>query len=771
MKSKWMSLVLLTLVCQTALADDSLKLLDVRKIWDQAPHNAFTDLTRFDGKWYCVFREGKGHVSPDGSLRVLTSTDGEKWESAALLTSPDSDLRDAKICVTPDGQLMLTGAEAMHDKSKFTHQSLAWFSKDGKTWTPQHDIADQNSWLWRVTWHKGKAYGLGYGTGKTPTEQFATLYESEDGKTYRKLVDHIREEGYPNESSIVFEGDTAYCLLRRDGKPTSGQLGIAQPPYTQWEWKDLAIKIGGPHMLQLPDGRFLTCVRLYDGKVRTSLCWLDPKTAKLTEALALPSGGDTSYAGLVLHEGKVWVSYYSSHEGKTSIYLARVAIADKDTKAVKTIGSQRELFVDEFLIASKKNAELKLHPPKPRDVALVCDAPWEGNISAYYTIFQDGDRFRMYYRGADFDEKTKKPAHPEFTCYAESRDGLTWDKPKLGLFEFGGSKENNIVWAAPDDSTHNFSVFKDLNPACAADARYKALAGERPGLRAYKSPDGIHWSPMSDKPVITKGAFDSQNLAFWHPVHRKYFDFHRHFRNGVREIMTATSDDFLTWSEPVFLEFGGGSPEHLYTNAVQPYFRAPHLFVGFPTRFQPKNQQVEPILMTSRDGLHFYKWAEPLIPITAPQDRGGNRSNYMTWGLLQLPGDDGELSVYGTEAYYAGPGSRLRRFTFRTDGFVSLHAGEEPGEIVTHPLSVAGRELSLNTAPLENGSVRVEIQDAAGKPLPGFTLADCRPVGENSLDARVRWTGGTDIAAVARSPIRLRFVLQNADLYAMQVVP
>ena len=223
---KWipLALSLLASVCQTALADDSLKLLDVRKIWDKAPHNAFTDLTRFDGKWYCVFREGKGHVSPDGSLRVLTSTDGEKWESAALLTSPDSDLRDAKICVTPDGQLMLTGAEAMHDKSKFTHQSLAWFSKDGKSWTPQHDIADQNSWLWRVTWHKGRSYGLGYGTGKTPQEQFATLYESKDGKTYRKLVDHIREEGYPNESSIVFDGDTAYCLLRRDGKPTSGQL-------------------------------------------------------------------------------------------------------------------------------------------------------------------------------------------------------------------------------------------------------------------------------------------------------------------------------------------------------------------------------------------------------------------------------------------------------------------------------------------------------------------------------------------------------------------
>lgn len=767
------------LCCHAATADDSLKLIEAKKIWDKAPHNAFTDLTRHDGKWYCVFREGKGHVSPDGALRVLTSSDGSTWESVALLTSPDSDLRDAKICVTPDGRLMLTGAEAMHDKSKFTHQSLSWFSSDGRTWTPQHDIGDVNSWLWRVTWHKGKAYGLGYGTGKTPPEQFATLYESADGKTFSKLVDHLREEGYPNESSIVFDGDTAYCLLRRDGKPSTGQLGIARPPYKEWEWKDLGIKIGGPHLLQLPDGRFLACVRLYDQKVRTSLCWLDVKQGKLTEALALPSGGDTSYAGLVLHDGLVWVSYYSSHEGKTAIYLAKVALGDASTAGsaaeAKTsavdIGSRRELFVDDFLVASKSNVELKMHPPTAKDVALVCDAPWEGNISAYYTIFQDGDLYRMYYRGAHFDEKTKKATHPEFTCYAESRDGLTWTKPKLGLFEHGGSKENNIVWAAKDDATHNFTVFKDQNPDCAADARYKALAGERPGLRAFKSPDGIHWSLMSDKAVITKGAFDSQNLAFWHPVQRKYLDFHRHFHNKVRGIMTATSDDFLTWTEPKPLEFDGGPEEHLYTNAVMPYFRAPHLFVGFPTRYQPKNEQVEPILMTSRDGLRFHKWPEPLIPITAPKDRDGNRSNYMTWGLLQLPGDDKTMTVYGTEAYYAGPGSRLRRFTFRTDGFVSLTAGEESGEVTTRPLRVTGRELSLNLLPQANGQVQVEIQDAEGQPVPGFTLADCRPITTDAIDHRVRWTGGTDLSTAVQGPVRLRFRIQNADLYAIQFVP
>jgi hypothetical protein len=196
-------------------AEETAKLIEVRKIWDQAPHNAFTDLVRFQDRWFCVFREGKGHVSPDGALRVITSTDGDKWESAALITSPNSDLRDAKITVAPNGQLMLCGAEALHDKSKHTHQSLAWFSKDGRTWSGRHEIGDPDFWLWRTTWHKDTAYGIGYGCGK---DQSVRLYSSRDGKKFETLVERLFDAGYPNETSIVFKGDSAYCLLRRDGK-------------------------------------------------------------------------------------------------------------------------------------------------------------------------------------------------------------------------------------------------------------------------------------------------------------------------------------------------------------------------------------------------------------------------------------------------------------------------------------------------------------------------------------------------------------------------
>ena len=305
-----------------------IRLVEVRKIWDAAPHNAFTDLVRFRGRWWCAFREGTGHVNYHGKLRVIVSDDGKEWRSAALMRAVFADLRDAKLSVTPAGQLMLYGAAAMHPPIQFRHQTVAWFSSDGKEWSEPVKIADPDYWLWRITWHKGKAYGFGYGT--RANNRSIRLYTSANGRKFDLLADNVVTEGYPNETSIVFApDDTAYCLLRRDGPGATGLLGTARPPYRQWQWKDLGAKIGGPHMVRLDDGRLLAVVRLYDKKVRTSVCWIDPETGKLTEALPLPSGGDCSYAGIVLDDsGVIWISYYSSHEGKTSIYLAKIQLED-----------------------------------------------------------------------------------------------------------------------------------------------------------------------------------------------------------------------------------------------------------------------------------------------------------------------------------------------------------------------------------------------------------------------------------------------------------
>jgi hypothetical protein len=177
------------------------------------------------------------------------------------------------------------------------------------------------------------------------------------------------------------------------------------------------------------------------------------------------------------------------------------------------IGTRRELFVDEFLIDRIDGARLQLHHPVPREVAVVHDTDWEGNTSGYHTVFQDGHLYRMYYRGSHAGRNPQRIDHPQFACYAESQDGIHWVKPELGLFEFNGSKANNIVWAG--NGTHNFAPFKDSNPDCPPETRYKAVGGIPGGLATFASADGIHWRQTCEKPVITEGAFDSQNRPRW----------------------------------------------------------------------------------------------------------------------------------------------------------------------------------------------------------------------------------------------------------------
>ena len=294
------------------------------RIWDEAPHNAFTDLIRFHGEWLCVFREGQAHVSPDGALRVIASGDGKSWRSKARLTHPKADLRDAKISLGPDGRLFLTGAAAWHPPNPARHLTLAWRSMNGTDWGEPFSIGETNQWLWRVTTHRKEMWGVGYAT---EGDKITRLYRSRNGKDFQTWIPAFFKEGYPNETALRFlPDDTMVCLLRRDQPPHTGQLGRSRPPYKEWEWKDLKQRIGGPNFLILPDQRAYAVVRLYDDKVRTSLCRLDVENGTLKEALVLPSGGDTSYAGMVWHEERLWISYYSSHEGKTAIYLAVVRL-------------------------------------------------------------------------------------------------------------------------------------------------------------------------------------------------------------------------------------------------------------------------------------------------------------------------------------------------------------------------------------------------------------------------------------------------------------
>lgn len=435
------------------------------------------------------------------------------------------------------------------------------------------------------------------------------------------------------------------------------------------------------------------------------------------------------------------------------------------------IGSRRELLVDGFLIDRLSgDAVQKVQQPEPREVALVTDRPWEGNTCAYYTIFQDGELFRMYYRGSHWDTAAKRATHREVTCYAESRDGIHWTRPNLGLFEFEGSKENNIVWDGI--GTHCFTPFRDENPDAPPEARYKAISsgvpGGKKGLYVFQSADAIHWSLLHDEPVITEGAFDSQNLAFWDPHAGLYRCYHRDFRK-VRDIKTETSADFLNWTQPRFLDYGETPLEHLYTNAIRNAPGAPHLLIGFPTRFLPdQGQRVEPTFLSSRDGITFHRWLEPVVPESAPEERSGNRSNYMAWGVLTLPSEPGRYSVYATEAYYEGPDSRIRRFSYRADGYVAIESGKTGGELLTKPLQFDGARLRLNAIARDGGHLNVQIEDEQGRPVPGYTFADAVPFVGDSLSESVAWKSGGDVSGLSGKSVRLRIAMKDAKLFAFQ---
>jgi len=427
------------------------------------------------------------------------------------------------------------------------------------------------------------------------------------------------------------------------------------------------------------------------------------------------------------------------------------------------LNNRLEFFIDDYLIAEMRGDVCQqLQRPDPKEVVFVADQPWEGNTSGYYTLFQDGQLYRMIYRGWQHDQD-QNAVHPEATCYAESKDGIHWTRPEVGLFEWDGSKENNIVWLGK--GSHNFTAFLDGNPAAPPEARYKALGGGSTGLLAFQSPDCIHWEPIQEDPVITNGTFDSQNLAFWDSERGHYRAYWRYFTkgnfDGFRAIRTATSQDFIHWDCEADLTYTEGTPaEHLYTNAVQEYFRAPHLFIGFPTRYLPKQgQRVEPLLMSSRCGVHFHRWPDPVIPEEAPADRKGNRSNYMTWGMFQLPGQPSEISVYATENYYESTPGRVRRFAYRLDGFVALHGGRDGGTVTTKPLCVEGR-LLLNYQVRSGGSLQLEVVSLSGDLLGRSNLLT-----GDAIDQPVAWELEPDLG---EEVVQLRFSLKNADLFSLR---
>ncbi len=448
---------------------------------------------------------------------------------------------------------------------------------------------------------------------------------------------------------------------------------------------------------------------------------------------------------------------------------------------IRDIGSRWELMVDQWLIERMDGARLELHSPVQRDVALHFDAPWEGPISYYVTVLHDGEQYRLYYRGVC----TMGKGNDEYcvTSVALSDDGIHWERPNLGLFEWEGSTDNSIVCRG--ELAHCFAPFVDSNPAADPAQRFKAVSREKidgkAQLMAYVSPDGYRWEKLRDEPIITDGYFDSQNLVYWDATRAAYVAFYRDFVPaetaeglGIRSIKYAKSTDWTNWPAGEWLDFGDAPLEHFYTNATVSYFRAPHLYLAFPKRFVYDRKSDLPhahqgvsdaVFMSSRDGVQWDRtFLEAFIRPGRDPLNWTDRNMGVAWGIVPTAAD--ELSIYWVD-HYRDPSVRLQRGTLRMDGFASLHAGYAEGEVVTHPVRFSGNELAMNYATSAAGTIRVELQRETGEPIPGYTLADAVATYGDEIEGVIRWQGGSDVSALAGQPVRLRILFNDADVYAL----
>jgi len=452
------------------------------------------------------------------------------------------------------------------------------------------------------------------------------------------------------------------------------------------------------------------------------------------------------------------------------------------------IGSRLEPFVDIYLIDRLDGARLKLHEPVLTGKVIAYDKPWEGAFCGYITVIHDDGDYRMYYRGLPVAGKDGSDA--EVTCCAESRDGVTWTKPDLGIYAIDGSKHNNIILKDHAPFSHNFSPFIDTKPGVLPRERYKALAGtSESGLAAFVSPDGLHWKKLREEPVMTDGAFDSQNVAFWSEAEGCYVCYLRTWTGGgfkgFRTISRSTSDDFVTWSDPVQMDFGDTPAEHLYTNQTQPYFRAPHIYLSLPMRFMPgrkvltdeqaatlgvdpkyKSDCAEAVFMTSRGGnVYDRTFMEGFIRPGTDLGNWASRAGATALGIV--PTGPTEISIY-KQAHYAQPSIHLLRYTLRTDGFVSVNAPYAGGEMVTKPFVFEGERLVINFSTSAAGYVKLALLDADGMPIPGYGPDSADEIIGDDIERITTWNGESDISALAGRTVRLRAVMKDADLYSIR---
>ncbi|MCL2517351.1 MAG: hypothetical protein FWF15_02190 [Oscillospiraceae bacterium] len=465
------------------------------------------------------------------------------------------------------------------------------------------------------------------------------------------------------------------------------------------------------------------------------------------------------------------------------------------------IKNRLELFWDETMIdVSKTTAKPKVHEFIKRECVIKHDEPWEGDGCDYHNILTDNGLYRMYYLGWNMinPDETEHTTHGIKVCYMESNDGINWIKPKLGLRDFCGSKENNIILDETDNSFDNFHVMIDENPACQADEKYKGIGSSAGALWCWVSHDGINFK--KGWMLTNKGYFDTLNVILWDEATQKYMGYIRGFHDngdgsswGTRDIRYMESVDFKNWSDPQLLDFGDADDYALYTNCVSQYYRANHVLVGFPSRYVERREwtdtldklpgyqkrlsrfKISPrygltvtdlVFMTSRDGFKWKRYDEALAKPGPEEPYNWVYGDcYPSVGMIETPGSypgtDNELSMYMFTHHWMGIPAHMYRYTIRIDGFVSYHATYKPQILTTKPFIFDGDELIINFSTSAIGYLYIKIKDEDGNEINSYEIFG------DKIDRQIGFIDGSP-SQFKGKPVVMEIKMSDADIYSFK---
>ena len=515
----------------------------------------------------------------------------------------------------------------------------------------------------------------------------------------------------------------------------------------------------------------------------------------------------------------------------TPAFALLVAAVSLHGQAI-SIGDHKQLFIDDKFVAGSSGVEWVMNPPVKHGAVLKGDKSWDKyQLSSYGTVMEDQGKFRLLY-GARLPAPDGQDRIRGEIMYAESTDGICWDKPNLGICEWQGSKANNILMEGTLESAGVF-----IDPKAASGQRYKILGrlheasarwpnGNAPagsGLYMYTSPDGLRWTLHPER--VLPFDPDTLNVPLYDERTGKYLAYVRTWK-PLRRVGVVEMDDMMRpwpythglpprlWpdrptqvpapSREVPEAFGPEADDppnvDFYTSAVVRYPWADDAYFMFPSAYRhfpeppgarTNDGTLDIQLAVSRDGRKFHRVARsPYIRLGLRSERD-NSSMYMYIGLLRRNNVlyqyyEGNDFTHGSDDNFGGEKhSSVFLVTQRLDGLVALAAGPAGGSFVTPPLLFHGRRLLLNLDASATGEVEVELQTPEGRPIGvydydsdlgvprgGFTFAEADPLYFNDTARAVTWRrGDRDVSPFSGKPVRLAFRLRSAKLYSFQFTP